>query len=144
MGDRSAGHVGLCVVLVASGLYVVASYGYAVWAGSPDAGALSHPWLLALVVLAVLTGASGVAAGIRLWTGAPMGRRLGFAFVLTWALTEALAIWGWLEGPAIARPVVRDPMAPPFRLWVALSIALYLWGWAGAYVARPERTGTEY
>lgn len=143
MGDRSAGHVGLCLVIVACAVYVLASYGYAVWAGSPAGSVLSQPWLAALVVLVTLTGVFGIAAGTGLWIRAPTGRRLGFAFVAAWALTEALAIWGWLEGPSLARPIVRDPMAPPFRLWFALSIGLYLWGWAGGYVEPTEPAGAE-
>ncbi|MFC3957238.1 hypothetical protein [Halovivax cerinus] len=135
MFDRSLGHVGLCLVLLGWGLYLPVTYGAAIRSGTTVVdGQATQPWVGTLSILAALTGVAGVAAAVGVWGRWAPGRRLGFTFVLGWVLVEGVAIWGWLEGPRVALAVVRDPMAPVVRLWVAISIGLYIWAWAGAYV----------
>ncbi|WP_247731642.1 hypothetical protein [Halovivax limisalsi] len=137
MGDRSLGHRGLCLFVSGAGLYVVANALLQV-TGAPTAGGIaSYPWLVAIVGLAIVTAGVGLAAAAGLWNRSPTGRRLGYVFVLAWVLLEAITLWGWLAGPWIAVEVVGGPMAPLLRLWIALSVGLYLWGWADGYVDRP-------
>lgn len=140
MSTRSSGHVGLSLLLAGFGLYLPLSYGYSLWvAPTGKAGAAGRLWLGAFVVLVVLASVLGIVSGLLVWTRSQRGRTLGYLFVLTWVLLEALALWGWIEGPLIAPVVVRDPMAPAVRLWVALSIGLLIWGWAGEYLTSPSR-----
>lgn len=143
MIDRSSGHIGLSLLLAGFGLYLPLSYGYSLWvAPTGKAGVAGSWWLGAFVVLVALASVLGIVSGLLVWTRSRRGRTLGYLFVLTWVLLEALALWGWIEGPLIAPVVVRDPMAPAVRLWVALSIGLFIWGWAGEYVASPSGTDT--